>query len=181
MPTLAPSLSGLAKAIDLSNATLGRFCAWLTLFLVLGTTCVVVLRYGFGIGATALQEAVMYCHALIFLGASGWALQENAHVRVDILHARFSPRTADWVEIAGTLLLLVPFCVFLGWVSFDYVSQSWASREGSAEIGGLAFVYLQKSLILLLVASLLLQGLAQILHAALRLAQVQPPQEVQHG
>ncbi|HHX35440.1 MAG TPA: permease, partial [Gammaproteobacteria bacterium] len=53
----------IATYIQAANAVLGRACAWLTLFLVLGTACVVVLRYAFGIGATALQEAVMYAHA----------------------------------------------------------------------------------------------------------------------
>ena len=40
----APSLPlCIAHAIDTVNHLLGRTCAWLTLFLVLGTTVVVVL------------------------------------------------------------------------------------------------------------------------------------------
>ena len=79
----APPLLGLARAIDAVNARFGQACAWLTLFLVIGTAVVVVLRYGFGIGATALQEAVLYAHALVFMGAAAWVLQRNGHVRVD--------------------------------------------------------------------------------------------------
>jgi len=44
-------------------------------------------------------------------------------------------------------------------ISWDYVAISWAGLEGSREAGGLEFVYLQKSLILLLPALLLLQGI----------------------
>ena len=57
----------VAGLIDACNMRLGQLCAWITLFLVIGTTIVVVLRYGFGIGAIALQEAVMYGHALVFM------------------------------------------------------------------------------------------------------------------
>ena len=53
--------------------------------LVVGTACVVVLRYAFGIGATALQEAVMYAHALTFMGTAAWALQRGAHVLISWL------------------------------------------------------------------------------------------------
>ena len=60
------------------------------------------------------------------------------------------------VEILGNVLFLLPVCLFLGWASWDYVSNSWATLEGSSESGGLAFVYLQKSIILLLVFSLVL-------------------------
>lgn len=151
-----------ATGIQAANAVLGRACAWLTLFLVLGTACVVVLRYAFGIGATALQEAVMYAHALTFMGTAAWALQRGAHVRVDIFYQNFSARKKAIVDSSGHLLLLLPMCLFLGWNSWGYVANSWAMQETSGEAGGLGFMYLQKSIILLLVASLLLQAVADL-------------------
>ncbi|WP_017938949.1 TRAP transporter small permease subunit [Zestomonas thermotolerans] len=169
----------VSRAIDALNAWLGRGCAWLTLFMVAATTVVVLLRYGFGIGAIALQEAVMYAHALVFMGAAAWALQRNAHVRVDIFYQRFGRRRQALVDLLGTLLFLLPVCLFLGWSSWDYVASSWATREVSGESGGLKFVYLQKSIILVLVVSLCLQGLSELIKAGLLLAG--RLQEVEHG
>ena len=182
MSTTAPLLR-LADTLAAANALLGRACAWLTLFLVLGTAIVVVLRYGFGIGATALQEAVMYAHALVFMGAAAWTLQRGGHVRVDIFYQNFSGRRQALVEILGNILFLLPFCLFLGWNSWDYVANSWSTFEGSNESGGLKFVYLQKSIILLLVVSLILQSLAEIIRYGYRLAghEAAREQEVQHG
>ena len=177
----APPLLGLARVIDAVNARFGQACAWLTLFLVLGTAVVVVLRYGFGIGATALQEAVLYAHALVFMGAAAWVLQRNGHVRVDIFYQRFTPRYQALVEVLGTLLFLLPVCLFLGWASWDYVANSWATLEGSSESGGLKFVYLQKSIILVLVICLILQGLSEIIKAGYAIAGRLPEQEVKHG
>tara|TARA_Y100001949_G_scaffold169754_1_gene170073 strand:+ start:38869 stop:39414 length:546 start_codon:yes stop_codon:yes gene_type:complete len=177
----APPLLGLARVIDAVNARFGQACAWLTLFLVLGTAVVVVLRYGFGIGATALQEAVLYAHALVFMGAAAWVLQRNGHVRVDIFYQRFTPRYQALVEVLGTLLFLLPVCLFLGWASWDYVANSWATLEGSSESGGLKFVYLQKSIILVLVICLILQGFSEIIKAGYAMAGRLPEQEVKHG
>lgn len=170
----------IARCIQAANAALGRACAWLTLFLVLGTACVVVLRYAFGIGATALQEAVMYAHALTFMGTAAWALQRGAHVRVDIFYQNFSARKQALVNISGHLFLLLPMCLFLGWNSWGYVANSWAMQETSGETGGLGFMYLQKSIILLLVVSLLLQGVADVVLLLKQLFTATVAKDMQH-
>lgn len=176
-----PPLLRVAGLIDAFNMRLGQLCAWITLFLVIGTAIVVVLRYGFGIGAIALQEAVMYGHALVFMGAAAWTLQRNGHVRVDIFYQKFSSRRQATVDGLGHLLFLLPVCLFIGWNSWDYVSNSWATREGSNESGGLKFVYLQKSIILVLVVSLVLQGISNLIKALYILSGRLPAPEVKHG
>lgn len=124
----------LAYLIDALNSWFGKACAWLTVFLVIGTAVVVVLRYGFGIGATALQEAVLYAHALVFMGAAAWVLQRNGHVRVDIFYQKFSGRRQALVEILGNLLFLLPVALFLGWASWDYVSNSGRHSKPRASL-----------------------------------------------
>ena len=153
----------LANRIDSLNAWLGRSLAWLSLVMVMLTGAVVLMRYGFGIGNTALQELVMYAHALTFMGAAAWALQRDAHVRVDIFFRRMSARRQALVDLTGGLFFLLPICLFLAWNCWDYVAVSWARSERSVDAGGLPWVYLQKSIILLLVASLLIQVVAQII------------------
>ena len=181
MSDTPPLALKLVHFIDSINAWLGRSLSWLTLFLVLGTTVVVVLRYAFGVGATALQEAVLYAHALVFMGASAWVLQRGGHVRVDILYQKFNGRQQAVVELLGTILLLLPVCLFLSYASWDYVANAWATKEGSSESGGLAYVYLQKSIILLLAVCLSLQGIANVIKAAYVIAGRIPAPEVKHG
>jgi TRAP-type mannitol/chloroaromatic compound transport system permease small subunit len=62
------------------------------------------------------------------------------------------------VNLVGTLLLLVPFSVFLIVVAWDYVAASWMTWESSREAGGLPLVWLLKSLILVMPLLLLLQS-----------------------
>ncbi|BDX18317.1 MULTISPECIES: TRAP transporter small permease subunit [Halopseudomonas] len=164
----------LACLIDRATSLLGRSVAWLTLLMVLLTCAVVLLRYGFDIGATATQELILYAHSLVFLGAAAWALQRDAHVRVDIFFRRLQQRGKALVDLTGSLLFLLPMCLFLAYNCWDYVGMSWQRQERSADAGGLPWVYLHKSLILLLVASLLLQAVAQILKTLAVLSGVRP-------
>jgi TRAP-type mannitol/chloroaromatic compound transport system permease small subunit len=160
-------LQQLARLLDGFAEYTGRLLSWLTLAMVLVTFAVVVLRYAFSIGSIALQESVTYLHATVFMLCAAYTLKHDAHVRVDIFYQRWSPRTRAWVDLLGTLLLLVPVCVFILVASLDYVSVSWSIREGSREAGGLNGVYLLKSAIPLMAALLLLQGCAQFIHALL--------------
>jgi len=137
---------------------IGRGVSWLTLAMVLLTFAVVVLRYGFNQGWIWLQESVTYLHATVFMVAAAWAYQTDDHVRVDIFFRDGSSRYKDGVNLAGTLLLLVPFSLFLLIIGWNYVAASWATTEASREAGGLPLVFLLKSLILIMPALLLLQS-----------------------
>lgn len=180
MSSSANGLLAIVELITALNRRIGQVCAWLTLFLVFGTATVVLMRYAFGVGAIALQESVMYAHALTFMGTAAWALQRNAHVRVDIFYQDFSPRKKATVNALGNLFLLLPVCLFLAWNSWAYVMHSWAIMEKSGEAGGLTYVYLQKSIILLLVGSLILQSLADFVRYLLQLSGQVPFVEAQH-
>ena len=153
----------LSLLIDGLSTKLGQLFSWLTLGMVIAMATIVVLRYVFQIGSIALQESVIYINALIFTFGVGYTLKEQGHVRVDIFYSRLSHRQRAWIDLCGTLLLLVPSAVFIIWVSWDYVSISWQIREGSAESSGLPYVYLIKSAILILPGLLLLQGMSEIL------------------
>ncbi len=144
------------------NEAIGRAVSWLTLATVLLTFLIVVLRYGFDWGSIAMQEAVIYLHALVFMAGMAYTLQHDEHVRVDIFYAKLGPKGKAWVDLVGTLLFLIPFCVFVLWVSLPYAADSWRLLEGSREAGGLPLVYILKSLMPLMAVLLLLQALSLI-------------------
>ena len=125
------------------------------------TVAVVVLRYAFDQGAIVLQESVTYLHGMVFMLGIPYALKENAHVRVDLFYSRWPPRTQAAVNLAGHLVFLIPVSLFILIYSWDYVAASWRIREGSPEVGGIAAVYLLKSLLPLMSTALLLQGLGE--------------------
>jgi len=149
--------------IDTLITVCGRSIAWLVLLMVLISFSVAVLRYLFDIGWIALQESVTYLHALVFMLGIPYTLNRNRHVRVDIFNRRFSARTRAWVDLLGTLVLLLPVFVTLFWLSLNYVINSWMVLESSPEAGGLPLVFLLKSLLLLMPLLMILQGIAWLL------------------
>lgn len=155
----------MPNTLESTMRKLDQFLGWLTFLIVIFVFVGVLLRYvlpliGLQWGFIAMQEAVMVLHSCVFLLGVVVALRGNQHVRVDIVHTRLSARGKLITELVGAVFFLLPFCVFLIYISFDYVAASWASREGSKESAGLPGVYLWKTLIPVCGGLLLMQGLA---------------------
>lgn len=157
MHRLLSSLFGLCARL---NLWVGRGLSWLTLAVVLGMFLNVLLRYLFDSGAPWQMELVLALHAVTFLGVMGYTLQRGEQVRVDVFYARFSPRCKAWVELLGTLFLLLPVCVALMWFSWPYVVSSWGLREASSEYNGLQGIFLLKAFLVIGPLLLALQGVA---------------------
>ncbi|MFD2164856.1 TRAP transporter small permease subunit [Thalassotalea euphylliae] len=155
------ALYSFVLLVDKVTEQLGRAVSWLTLAMVLLTFLIVVLRYGFNIGWIAMQESVLYLHGLVFMLGAAFTLKVDGHVRVDIFYQRFSNKHRAWVNLLGSLFLLLPVVVFLFYISIDYVATSWQIMEKSSEAGGLPFVYVSKTYLWLLAVTLGLQGLAE--------------------
>ncbi len=155
----------LANFIDALNRRTGRAVAWGTLFMVLTTAAVVLLRHVFSVGWIWLQEVSVYLHALVFLLGAAYALSSDGHVRVDVFYRGMQDKGRRWVDTLGTLFLLLPTVGFIFWSSWGYVLRSWAERESSHETGGLVFPFpsLLKTSILVACVLLCLQGIAILL------------------
>jgi TRAP-type mannitol/chloroaromatic compound transport system permease small subunit len=162
-----------ARAVDRLTGGIGRGVAWLTLAMVLIGAFNAGARYagrflGVSLSSNAWIELQWYLFSVMFLLGAAYALREDAHVRVDVVFARLPERAQAWINILGTLLLLVPFCTFMLWVSLPAVLNSWRVREGSPDPGGLPRWPL-KALVLLCFALLLLQGIAELIKQIARL------------
>jgi TRAP-type mannitol/chloroaromatic compound transport system permease small subunit len=158
----AAAVDGLLPLLRNFIALCGKGAAWLSVAMVLLTFVIVILRYGFNLGWIWLQESLTYLHVTVFAVVTAWALQEDAHVRVDIFYTRMSPRKRALVDFMGTLLFLVPFCLFILITAWPYVATSWKLLEGSREAGGLPLVFLLKSLIIVMPTLLLGQSIVSL-------------------
>lgn len=150
------------KLLDRFSVVCGHLCSWLTLFMVVITFVIVVMRYAFDAGAVWLQESVTWMHAAVFMLGAAYTLQQEEHVRVDIFYRDMSPLRRAWVDLLGVLFFLLPVCVFLGYKSWGFVEISWSLKEASREPGGLSYPWipLLKSIVLLMPLTLGLQGVS---------------------
>ncbi len=160
-------MRGFARFVDTLNEMSGRGLAWLALAIVVVQFGVVVGRYVFGVGSIWIQESIIYMHAFLFMLAAAYTLKHDGHVRVDILYREARPRTKAWVNLLGSLFLMIPVCALIVWVSWGYVAQSWAVLEGSKETSGIQGVYLLKTAIIVFAVQIGLQGLSMAVHSLL--------------
>lgn len=164
------ALRTFAAAVDRLNARIGRSLSLLVWLIALVCAVVVGFRYIFHMSFTWLQELYVWIHAFVFLTGASFALLLDAHVRVDILQASWTPRTRAIVEIVGALVFTLPWVVVLAWLSWPFVVASWAFREGSAQPLGMPGVFLLKTMLLVFCVLMSLQTLAIIARGILTLA-----------
>ncbi len=178
MALLFSYLRQSAAGIDALNEYVGRGISWLTLAMVLVTFTIVILRYLFDLSWVSVQESVIYMHSIVFMLGAAYTLKQDGHVRVDIIYQKCSPKIQAWIDLTGTLLLLLPVAGFIFWSSWEYVMDSWDIMESSRNSGGLPLVYLLKSCLLLMSGLLVLQAVALLMQ---KIVYLFAPAEVTHG
>ena len=153
--------------IENITSKIGRKVSWLILFMTLIAFSVALLRYFFNIGFVWMQELYIWMHGLVFLLAAAYTLQEDKHVRVDIFYRRFSETSKAYVNIFFSILFIIPFILIVSKYSIPYILKSWISLEKSREAGGLQFLYIYKTSIILFCFFLFIQTIALILRCVL--------------
>jgi TRAP-type mannitol/chloroaromatic compound transport system permease small subunit len=127
------------------NVWIGDGVSWLSLVLVLVTVYDVFMRYFLREGSVAIQEAEWHLFAMNFMLAGGWTLLKAGHVRVDILYSRFSKHQKAWVDLLGSLVFCIPYCILVIFAAWRFVYDSWSILEGSPDPGGLPALYILKT------------------------------------
>jgi len=160
------SLLHVSAFIDRLNGAIGRGVSWLVLVMVLVGAFNAVARYGgrfigVNLSSNGWLELQWYLFSLVFLLAAADTLRRDGHVRVDVLLGKLSKRNQAWIDIAGTVLFLLPFCDFGLWASWPTVHASWHVWEMSPDPGGLPR-YPIKSAVLVAFVLLGLQGISEL-------------------
>ena len=166
-------LLALSRLIDSVNERVGRFLAWLVLACVLISAANAIARYGFNLSSNAFLEIQWYLYSVVFLCAAGYALKHDAHVRIDLVSGRLSPRARAWIDVFGGLFMLLPVCVIVLWYGWAAFLESYRIGEASGDAGGLAR-WPVKFVVPLAFLLLILQGLSETIKRIVFLRGVAP-------
>lgn len=141
----------------------GKSVRWLTSLLVIIICSDVVFRYVFNFSKTWIIDLEWWLFSIIFLIGAAYTLKEDKHVRVDIFYSRLSESKQAWINLIGTIVLLIPWCVLIIIKSYNYALNSWVIREGSPDPGGLPGRYIIKAVICFAFILLLIQAVLQVI------------------
>ena len=130
-------LLAASRLVDRLNLLVGRWVRWLILAAVLISAGNAVMRKAFQTSSNALLEIQWYLFSAVFLLCAAYAFLRNAHVRIDFVSVRLSPRTRSWIDIAGIVFFAVPFCWLLVQLSLPLVLDAFLTDETSSNAGGL--------------------------------------------
>jgi len=123
------------RVVDAGVSWIGRATSWVVPFLMLVILVTVLAGHRFPIPNPALSELQWQCYGLIIMVGIAWAQVHDRHVRLDLLRRRFAPRTRRWIEVAGILLLQLPFLGVFAWQATAYTWQMVGTGTGSTDGG----------------------------------------------
>jgi TRAP-type mannitol/chloroaromatic compound transport system permease small subunit len=169
------ALLRVSRAIDAFTDILGKLAGLLATLIILVGFYNVVARYvgrlvGRQLTSNTFVELQWYLFAVIFFLGFAYILRHNLNVRVDLFYANWSPRRKALVNILGTVLFLLPFCVVGIIVTLNPVLLSWGRLpngnwgmwEMSPDAGGLPRAPI-KSMIIVAFSLLLIQGISELI------------------
>ena len=137
LPTTAVS-----RAIDLWLQWLGNGLSWIWVGLISVIVLNVLLRYAFSEGRIELEEIQWHLYSTGFMFGLSYAFQADAHIRVDVLHERFSLELKAWIDLYGIVLFVLPFTALMLIYGFPFVVDSYETKEVSPSPGGLELLSL---------------------------------------
>jgi TRAP-type mannitol/chloroaromatic compound transport system permease small subunit len=163
----------VSDAIDALNEWIGSKTAYIVMAMVAIGFVNVIARYvgrfiGVRLTSNAIIELQWYLFSIMFFLGFAYILKHNLNVRVDFWYANWTPQRRALIDLAGTLLFLIPFCIIAIIVTFNPVMFSWGRLpngrwgpwEMSPDPDGLPRAPI-KSMIIVAFVLLLLQAISQ--------------------
>lgn len=135
--------------IDNFITRLGEWVSWIWLLLLSVIVLNVVMRYVFSQGRIEFEEIQWHLYAIGFLIGLSYCFVSDSHIRVDVLREKMSPALQAWIELYGTLLLLLPFIILVLVAAAPMVLYSIETSEVSEAPGGLPFRWVIKSFLII--------------------------------
>lgn len=152
----------LIRLIDRINEIVGRIVSMVAIIFAILIIFDVVMRYVFHQPTRWAFDVTKQLYGFYFIMLGGYALRHQAHVRVDLLIEKFSPKVRRWVEIAGYPIFFFPFVWVFMIKSYEFALRSW--KQGELTYGSVQLpVYPLKIAMAVAALLLLLQGVSEFL------------------
>lgn len=159
------ALLAVSRVIDAVTGFIGYQVRWLILAAVLVSATNAIIRKAFDISSNAWLELQWLLFGAVFMLAAAYALQRNAHVRIDVVSSRLSKRAREWIDLVCHLAMLLPFSALMIWLGVPFFWESFRDQENSANAGGL-IVWPAKFFVLAGFVLLLLQMISETVKRA---------------
>jgi len=147
--------------IDGLSIAVGKAGSWLILAVVLIIIYEIVMRYILHIPTLWASESMVFGCGISYVLGAAWALQDNRHVKIDLVYGMLSPRSRAIIDSITYIFFVLYLGVFI-WAAGKYTWQSIMVRETTSSAWDPP-VYPIKIALVIGTALLLLQGTAKFI------------------
>ena len=82
--------------VDRVNRFIGRFAMYFVLVMMAGFLYSTIMRMAFNVYINWMMESAQFLLSAYYLLGGGYSMQLDAHVRMDLLYSRWSPRRSGY-------------------------------------------------------------------------------------
>ncbi len=119
----------IIKIIEGINEWVGRISVWAVCVITGIVVYEVITRRLFGSPHVWTYEIITLFFGFHFMILAGYTLLYRAHVSIDILYNRLTPKRQALLDVITYLLFFFPFLIILFKIGWDNAAASWAIRE----------------------------------------------------
>ncbi len=153
----------LVLAIDRFNAALGKAFGWYILILTFGVSYEVFVRYALRDPTVWAFDLSYNMYGALFVMAGAYTLGRNGHVRGDVLYRLLPQRSQAGIDLVLFIFFFFPGITALTFAGYHYAAASWRYHEVSVYSPADIPIFPLKTLIPMAGATLMLQGLAEVM------------------
>lgn len=139
----------ISRWLDNQLRMIDKFASGLWIVVTAIIVWTVISRYVFNWGSVLLEELQWHIAGTAWLLGLAYTLVVDGHVRVDVLHERFSLKLQAWIELIGLLVLLLPFLGLAIYEMVPYAISSYQVGESSPAPAGLGNRWILKAILAL--------------------------------
>ena len=147
--------------VDGISAWSGKAVSTLGLFVAVVIAYEILMRTFFSRPTVWASESTVFACGLIYLWGGAWALQEDKHVRIDMLYNKLSPKRQALVDCFTYLFFSLYILVMLK-ATWIYMAESVQLRESTTSAWDPP-IYPMKIAMTLSLILLFLQGTARMI------------------
>ena len=160
----------LLHGVESFSTWVGKAAAWLIVALMVLVCVEVFKRYIMNMPTAWVFDVSNMMYGTLFMLAGAYALSKDAHVRGDFLYGSMKPRTQASLDLVLYIAFFLPGIVALTWAGWVYAGDALRIRETTFNATPLP-IYPFKFIIPLAGATVLLQGIAEMLRCVACLRQ----------
>jgi TRAP-type mannitol/chloroaromatic compound transport system permease small subunit len=157
----------LLLTVDKISTWVGQIFSWVIVLLTLHVSWEVFSRYVLNNPRPWAFDAMIMMYGTLFMMAGAYTLAKNSHVRGDVIYGFFEPRAQAALDLTLYIVFFLPGVIALTYAGYFYAAESWAINEHSNITVDGPPIYPFKTVIPMAGATVLLQGIIEIIRCVL--------------